>query len=79
MMARYSPFIFACLTLGLAPFFPEPHIVGKVRWVLGGGHGMGGMDVFDLLLHGFPWALLLGVLVFDGARALIKRVTPRRN
>ncbi|WP_394996077.1 hypothetical protein [Emticicia sp.] len=28
------------LTLGLAPFVPEPHIVGKVRWIMGGAVGM---------------------------------------
>ena len=30
-MARYTPLVFACLTLGLAPFLPAPHIVGKLR------------------------------------------------
>ena len=39
------------LTLGLAPFMPEPHLVGKVRWVLGGASGMEPMDYFDLVLH----------------------------
>lgn len=48
-----------CLTLGLAPFFPEPHIVGKLRWVAGGAVGMQPLDWFDLLFHGFPWVLLL--------------------
>ena len=48
-----------CLTIGLAPFFPEPHIVGKIRWVLGGAHGMGMVDWFDLAFHGFPWVLAL--------------------
>ena len=48
-----------CLTLGLAPFFPEPHIVGKLRWVAGGAVGMKSIDWFDLLFHGFPWILLL--------------------
>jgi hypothetical protein len=47
------------LTLGLAPFFPEPHLFGKLRWVAGGAEGMGTMDWFDLLLHGFPWLGLL--------------------
>jgi hypothetical protein len=46
-------------TLGLAPFTPEPHIVGKLRWVAGGAVGMGGMDWFDLLLHGTPFVYLL--------------------
>ncbi len=47
-----------CLTLGLAPFVPEPHLVGKIRWVMGGGHGMSFMDVFDLALHGAPFVWL---------------------
>lgn len=55
--------ILLCLTLGLAPFSPEPHIVGKLRWVAGGAKGMQLMDWFDLVLHGFPWVLLLGYLI----------------
>jgi len=51
------------LTLGLAPFLPEPHVVGKIQWVLGGAAGMTGMDWFDLLLHLTPWLLLLRILV----------------
>lgn len=47
------------LTLGLAPFFPAPHIIGKVRWVLGGGHGMKPLDWFDFVLHGAPWVYLV--------------------
>lgn len=43
--------ILLCLTLGLAPFFPEPHIVGKVKWILGGANGVKPMDWFDVLLH----------------------------
>ncbi|MFM8348678.1 MAG: hypothetical protein ACKOAR_11610 [Bacteroidota bacterium] len=35
------------LTLGLAPFFPEPHVWGKIRWVAGGAVGMGMMDWLD--------------------------------
>jgi len=54
----------ACLTLGLAPFFPEPHLFGKIRWVLGGAVGMQAMDWFDFAWHGLPWLLLgrVGVL-----------------
>ncbi len=59
-----------CLTLGLAPFAPEPHILGKIRWVAGGAVGMQPMDWFDLLMHGFPWLLLLRLLVMKGAAAL---------
>jgi hypothetical protein len=53
----------ASLTLGLAPFFPEPHIVGKVRWVLGGAVGMNAMDWFDFVQHGFPFVFLVRALV----------------
>jgi len=50
--------ILLCLTLGLAPFNPEPHIIGKIRWILGGANGMSMMDYADFLFHGLPWALL---------------------
>ena len=39
-----------CLTLGLAPFFPEPHIWGKLKWIAGGAVGMGAQDWFDFIL-----------------------------
>ena len=55
--------ILLCLTLGLAPFFPEPHIVGKVKWILGGANGMQAMDWFDVLLHGFPFVLLIRIAI----------------
>ncbi len=57
--------IFACLTLGLAPYFPEPHIWGKLRWVAGGAVGMQAIDWFDLVLHGFPWLLLIRLGVME--------------
>lgn len=53
-----------CATLGLAPFTPEPHIVGKIQWILGGAVGMKPIDWFDSLLHGLPWILLL-LWIFD--------------
>ena len=51
------------LTLGLAPFVPEPHIVGKLRWLMGGAVGMKPLDWFDLIQHGFPFILLLRALI----------------
>ena len=51
--------ILLCLTLGLAPFFPEPHIVGKLKWLAGGANGMTLKDYFDVVLHGFPFVLLI--------------------
>jgi hypothetical protein len=61
------PALILSLTLGLAPFFPEPHLFGKIRWVLGGAEGMAAMDYFDLLLHGTPWL----VLIIVGVRKLL--------
>jgi hypothetical protein len=46
-------------TLGLAPFTPEPHLLGKLRWVAGGAVGMGTGDWLDLLMHGAPFVYLL--------------------
>ncbi len=56
------------LTLGLAPFFPEPHVIGKVRWVLGGAVGMQAIDYWDLFLHGAPWLYLIVALAVSFLR-----------
>lgn len=50
------------LTLGLAPFFPEPHIWGKIKWLAGGAVGMKPIDYFDVVLHGGPWVILITLL-----------------
>ena len=47
----------------MAPFFPEPHLWGKLKWVAGGALGMNAMDWFDLVFHGFPFLLLLRKVV----------------
>ena len=62
-MKPLIPPLLACLTLGLAPFVPEPHIVGKLRWVAGGAVGMAPQDWLDLVLHGFPWLWLALALI----------------
>ncbi len=67
-LSTISLWLIACLTLGLAPFFPQPHIVGKIHWVLGGAHGMKLIDWGDLALHGFPWVGLLGHTILFFAR-----------
>ena len=51
-----------CLTLGLAPYFPEPHIWGKIKWIAGGATDMGLVDWADFFVHGLPWVLLLRIL-----------------
>lgn len=58
-MNNWKLIMLLCLTLGLAPFFPEPHVWGKIKWVAGGAVGMNAMDWFDLVFHGFPFILLL--------------------
>lgn len=63
ILNNWGTIIIACLTLGLAPFFPEPHVWGKLKWVLGGGTGMQLMDWFDLLMHGTPFLLLIRLLI----------------
>ncbi len=60
--------IVCCLTIGLAPFTPEPHLWGKLKWIAGGGDGMQLMDYGDLLLHGSPWMALLVALIYFGLK-----------
>ncbi|HCM75539.1 MAG TPA: hypothetical protein DIS90_04110 [Cytophagales bacterium] len=57
--------ILFCLTLGLAPFVPEPHIWGKLKWIMGGAEGMQAIDWFDTLFHGLPWLLLIRILIIN--------------
>jgi hypothetical protein len=45
------------LTLGLAPFAPEPHVWEKLK-MLAAGTLSRPIDIFDLLYHGVPWLLL---------------------
>lgn len=59
LINNWKLIILLCLTLGMAPFFPEPHVWGKIKWVAGGAVGMNAMDWFDLVFHGFPFILLL--------------------
>ena len=53
--------ILAALTLGLAPFFPEPHIVEKLR-MLAQGNLKRPIDIVDLAYHAIPWLLLVAKL-----------------
>jgi len=57
-----SILILAALTLGLAPFFPEPHVVEKLR-MLAQGSLTKPIDIFDLLMHAAPFALLSAKLL----------------
>jgi hypothetical protein len=53
-----SLLIVLCLSLGLAPFTPEPHLLEKLKMLAAGELGKL-IDVFDLMLHGTPWILLI--------------------
>lgn len=75
MLVRYGSVGLLCLALGLAPFVPEPHLVGKLRWVAGGAVGMAPMDWFDLVLHGSPFLVLVGMAVYDAVRLIASRAT----
>ena len=50
------------LTLGLAPFTPEPHIVEKLR-MLAQGTLKRPLDIFDLAFHAVPFLILAAKLV----------------
>lgn len=63
LLNNWRLILLLCLTLGLAPFFPEPHIWGKMKWIAGGAVGMKAGDWFDVLFHGIPFLLLIRLLV----------------
>ena len=63
--ATYLMPVLLCLFLGLAPFSPEPHLVGKLRWIAGGAVDMGLLDWGDLLMHGAPFVWVALLLVQD--------------
>ena len=56
-----SLWTFGALTivLSLMPFFPEPHLWGKIKWVMGGAVGMQTIDWLDMVFHGGPLVIFL--------------------
>jgi hypothetical protein len=60
-----SILVVLCLTLGLAPFVPEPHVWQKLK-MLAAGELTRPLDIFDLLLHGLPFVLLALRLLVGG-------------
>ncbi len=59
--------IIACLTLGLAPFVPEPHIWEKLK-MLADGTLVRPIDILDLAFHSVPWLLLIAKAVATATR-----------
>lgn len=60
----YKLLIPLVLLLGFAPFFPQPHIVEKIRMLIAGTLRRP-IDIFDLLWHVWPFALLAYRIVLD--------------
>jgi len=57
------PFLLiTCLTLGLAPFTPEPHVWQKLK-MLTSGTLSDPVDIFDFIMHGLPFILLILKLI----------------
>ncbi|WP_323007690.1 RND transporter [Pseudorhodobacter sp.] len=57
-----GPLVLVALALGLAPFFPEPHLWEKLK-LLAAGSLTRPIDIFDLLMHAAPVVLLLAKLI----------------
>jgi hypothetical protein len=53
----YKFLIPIALLLGFAPFFPQPHIVERIRMLLAGTLKKP-IVIFDLAWHAWPFALL---------------------
>lgn len=69
LLNNWGIILLLCLMLGLAPFYPEPHLWGKIKWVMGGAVGMTAMDWLDLIWHGFPFLLLIRLLFVKGFKS----------
>jgi hypothetical protein len=54
----WPPLLLATVLLGLAPFVPEPHLWEKLK-MLAAGNLVRPIDIFDLLMHATPAALLI--------------------
>jgi hypothetical protein len=71
-----APLVVMSFLLGLAPFTPEPHLIGKIRWVMGGATGMQPIDWGDLAMHGAPIVVLTFALI---ARVIERSRTPSQT
>jgi hypothetical protein len=60
----YKLLIPLVLLLGLAPFLPQPHIVEKISMIMSGSLRKP-IDIFDLVWHSWPFALLGYRLILD--------------
>lgn len=58
----FSFLLILCLTLGLAPFIPEPHIWEKIKMLIAGTLSRP-VDILDFMMHGLPFVLLFIKLI----------------
>ncbi len=56
-MDKWIAPILVAATLGLAPFFPEPHIWKQLKNIANGTFTQP-IDWLDLVMHGAPWGYL---------------------
>jgi hypothetical protein len=54
----FSLLVILSLTLGLAPFTPVPHLIEKIVMLVSGNLNKP-IDIFDLIMHASPIALLV--------------------
>ncbi|WP_027714382.1 hypothetical protein [Desulfuromonas sp. TF] len=57
-LLSYQILIPLALLLGLAPFYPQPHLVEKVSLLMDGNLKRP-IDIFDLAWHAWPFGLLI--------------------
>jgi len=63
----YRILIPLALFLGLAPFWPQPHLFEKLQ-MLASGNLRRPIDIFDLVWHAWPFGLLAYRVVRRDAR-----------
>lgn len=63
-LMSYGVLIPLALILGFAPFYPQPHIVEKLRMLVNGTLTKP-IDIFDLCWHAWPFGLLAYKIISD--------------
>lgn len=63
-LLEYRYLVPLVLLLGFAPFFPQPHIVEKIRMLIAGTLTRP-IDIFDLAWHAWPFLLLAYKVIRD--------------
>jgi hypothetical protein len=71
-LLEYKFLIPLVLLLGFAPFLPQPHIVEKIRMLMAGTLKRP-LDIFDLLWHAWPFALLAYKVFLDITSMMVKK------